>query len=100
MVYRTRVGTKMIKVDERTHARLAQLAAENGTTIGGYVARLVGAQRTRAEWAAVAKQTEDALREQYGFVATPEERAQAEAWLTREPQRRTQQTKRARRGSA
>ena len=90
----------MIKVDEQTHARLAQLAAENGTTIGGYVARLVGGQRTRAEWAAVAKQTEDALREQYGFVATPEERAQAEAWLTREPQRRPQQTKRTRRGSA
>ncbi len=85
----------MIKVDEETHARLTQLAAEAGTTIGGYVARLVGAQRTRAEWAAIAKQTEDYLREQFGFVATPEERATAEAWLTRKPER-----KRPRRGRA
>ena len=97
MVYRLRVATKMIKVDEATHARLAQLAAENGTTIGGYVARLVGAARTRAEWAAIARQTEDYLREQFGFEATAEERAQAEAWLTRDPERRTG---RARRGSA
>ena len=85
MVYRGRVGSKMIKVDEPTHARLSQLAAEHGTTIGGYVARLVGAQRTRAEWAAVAEQTADYLHEQFGFVATPDERATAEAWLTREP---------------
>jgi len=97
MVYRRGVGTKMIKVDEQTHARLAQLAAENGTTIGGYVARLVGAQRTRAEWTAIAVETEDYLREHFGFVATPEELRQAEAWLTREPERRSRQ---ARRGSA
>jgi hypothetical protein len=85
MVYRLRVGSKMIKVDEQTHARLTQLAAENGTTIGGYVARLVGAQRTRAEWADIAQQTADYLHEQFGFVATAEEQAAAEAWLTREP---------------
>jgi hypothetical protein len=90
----------MIKVDEQTHARLAQLAAESGTTIGGYVARLVGAQRTRDEWAAIARETEKHLREQYGFVATSEERVQAEAWLTREPQRQSRQPRRARRGSA
>lgn len=86
MVYRGRVGSKMIKVDEQTHARLSQLAAESNTTIGGYVARLVGAQRTRAEWTAIAEQTADYLHEQFGFVATAEERATAEAWLTREPQ--------------
>ena len=97
MVYRLPVGTKMIKVDEETHARLAQLAAESGTTIGGYVARLVGTQRTRTEWAAIAKQTEDYLREHFGFVATAEERTTAEAWLTREPELRS---RRARRGSA
>jgi hypothetical protein len=97
MVYRHRVGAKMIKVDEGTHARLAQLAAENGTTIGGYVARLAGAQRTRAEWTAIARQTEDYLREQFGFVATADERTKAEAWLTREPEQRS---RRARRGSA
>jgi hypothetical protein len=99
MVYRVRVGTKMIKVDERTHARLAQLAAENGTTIGGYEAHLVGAQRTHAEWAAIAAQTEDYLREQFGFEATAEERAKAEAWLTREPRKPQQRSKRGR-GSA
>jgi hypothetical protein len=78
-VYRRGVGAKMIKVDERTHARLAALAAESGTTIGGYVAKLVNATRTHAEWAAVAAQTEDYLREHFGFVATPEERAEFEA---------------------
>ncbi|MGH8883356.1 MAG: hypothetical protein ACRD0P_39455 [Stackebrandtia sp.] len=83
------MAAKMIKVDEQTHARLAQLAAENATTIGGYVARLVGAQRTRAEWAAIAAQTEDYLYKQFGFVATAEERATAEAWLTRESDRRS-----------
>jgi hypothetical protein len=96
MVYRVRVGTKMIKVDEQTHARLAQLAAENDSTIGGYVARLVGAQRTRAEWAAIAAQTEDYLREEFGFEATAEERASAEAWLTREPRKPQQRPKRGR----
>jgi hypothetical protein len=30
------VGDKMIKVDERTHARLIALAAEHRTTISGY----------------------------------------------------------------
>jgi hypothetical protein len=89
MVYRLRVGAKMIKVDEQTHARLTQLAAENGTTIGRYVARLVGAQRTRAEWADIAAQTEGYLHEQFGFQATAEERATAEAWLTREPEQRS-----------
>jgi hypothetical protein len=69
----------MIKVDERTHARLTELAAESGMTIGGYVAKLVDATRTRAEWAAIAAQTEDYLREHFGFVATPEERAEFEA---------------------
>ena len=43
----------MIKVDERTHARLAELAAEHGTTIGGYGGELVRAQRTHAEWEAL-----------------------------------------------
>jgi hypothetical protein len=88
MVYRLGVGGKMIKVDEQTHGRLAQLAAENDTTIGGYVARLVGAERTHAEWAEIAEQTEAYLREQFGFEATQEERTQAETWLTREPKRR------------
>jgi hypothetical protein len=88
MVYRLGVGAKMIKVDEQTHARLIQLAAENGTTIGGFVAGLVQAQRTRAEWADIAHQTADYLHEQFGFVATPEEQATAEAWLTRQPDQR------------
>lgn len=97
MVYRLPVAPKMIKVDEQTHARLTQLAAETGTTIGGYVAQLVGAQRTRAEWAAIAQQTHDYLRDQLGFEATPEERAAAEAWLLRSPE---QPARRTRRGSA
>jgi hypothetical protein len=75
----------MIKVDAATHARLAELAAENGMTIGGYVAHLVGAKRTRAEWETIAAQTEEYLRDHFGFVATPEERAKAEAWFTAPP---------------
>lgn len=73
------MATKLIKVDEGTHARLVQLAAERGTTIGGYVADLVGAQRTHAEWEAIAQQSEVYLREQFGFDPTPVERAEFEA---------------------
>ena len=40
------VPSRHLKVDERTHARLAELAAEHGTTIGGYVGELASAQRT------------------------------------------------------
>ena len=66
---------KMIKVDERTHARLAELAAEHGTTIGGYVGELACAQRTHTEWEALGQQTQDYLREHFGFDLTPQERA-------------------------
>jgi len=69
----------MIKVDERTHARLAELAAEHGTTIGGCVGELVRAQRTHAEWEALGQQTQDYLREHFGFDPTPQERAELEA---------------------
>jgi hypothetical protein len=70
---------KMIKVDERTHARLAELAAEHGTTIGGYVGELACAQRTHTEWVALGQQTQDYLREHFGFDPTPQERAELEA---------------------
>ncbi|MFN2494778.1 MAG: hypothetical protein ABR608_02550 [Pseudonocardiaceae bacterium] len=73
------MAPKMIKVDERTHARLAELAGEHGTTIGGYVGELAGAQRTRAEWEAIGQQTRDYLREHFGFDPTPQERAELEA---------------------
>lgn len=66
----------MIKVDELTHARLAELAAEHGTTIGGYVGELASAQRTQAEWAAVAQQTRAYLGEHFGFDPTPQVRAE------------------------
>lgn len=61
VVYCPGAAPKMIKVDERTHARLAELAAEHGTTIGGYVGELVRAQRTHAEWEAIGQQTNDYL---------------------------------------
>lgn len=73
------MAPKMIKVDERTHARLVELAAEYGTTIGGYVGELAGAQRTHAEWEAIGQQTQDYLREHFGFDPTPQERAELEA---------------------
>jgi len=79
VVYRRLVAVKMIKVDERTHARLAELAAEQGTTIGALVGDLAGARRTQAEWAAVGQQTRDYLREQLGYDPTPDERAAGEA---------------------
>jgi hypothetical protein len=79
-VYRKPVGTKMIKVDEAVHARLVELAAEAGTTIGGYVAMLVEGKRTRAERMAAAQQTQDYMREHFGYVLTPEEFEKAKAW--------------------
>jgi hypothetical protein len=65
----------MIKVDESTHGRLTQLAAERGTTIGGYVGELARRQRTQAEWDEIGRQTADYLREHFGFDPTPEEKA-------------------------
>lgn len=79
VVYRPCVAAKMIRVDERTHARLAELAAEQGTTIGGYVGELAGAQRTHAEWEAVSQQARDYLREHFDFDPTPQERAEQQA---------------------
>jgi hypothetical protein len=79
VAYSPYVAPKMIKIDERTHARLVELAAEHGTTIGGYVGALAGAQRTHAEWVAVGQQTEDYLREHCDFDPTPQERAELEA---------------------
>ncbi len=69
----------MIKVDERTHARLVELAAQRGITIGGCVGELASAQRTHAEWEAIGQQTNDYLREHFGFDPTPRERAELEA---------------------
>jgi hypothetical protein len=40
---------KMIKVDDQTHARLAKLAEEQGTTIGGLVGELAVTVPTKAE---------------------------------------------------
>ena len=79
LVYRGLVVVKMIKVDERTHARLAELAAEQGTTIGALVGELARARRTQAEWAAIGQQTSGYLREQLGYDPTPDERAAWEA---------------------
>ncbi|MGH3939463.1 MAG: hypothetical protein ACRDTG_12685 [Pseudonocardiaceae bacterium] len=72
------MAAKMVKVDERTHARLAELAAEHGATIGGYVGQLANAQRTHAEWTAISQRTQDYLREHFGFDPTPQERAELE----------------------
>jgi hypothetical protein len=69
----------MIKVDEPTHARLAELAAARGTTIGGLVGELAVAVRTPSEWMAIEQQTRDYLREHFGYDPTPEERAEWEA---------------------
>jgi hypothetical protein len=69
----------MIKVDERTHAQLAEIAAESGLTIGAYLARLAGTGQTSVDWPAIAAHTEDYLREAFGFTATREELAEFEA---------------------
>jgi hypothetical protein len=66
----------MIKVDERTHARLAQLAAEHGATIGGYVSELARSQRTHAEWEAISQRSADYLREHFSFDPSSQERAE------------------------
>lgn len=79
MVYRRGVAPKMIKVDERTHARLTEPAAEHGTTIGGYIGELIRPQRTHAEWRAIGWQSQDHLREHFGFDPTPRQRAELEA---------------------
>ena len=79
MVYLGIVAVKMIKVDEWTHTRLAELAAEQGVTIGALVGELAGARRTQAEWAAIGQQTRDYLREHLGYDPTPDERTKWEA---------------------
>jgi hypothetical protein len=48
-VYHEGVAYKMIKVDDQTHARLATLAEEKGTTIGGLVGELAVTRPTKAE---------------------------------------------------
>ncbi|HEY3260118.1 MAG TPA: hypothetical protein VGJ95_07585 [Pseudonocardiaceae bacterium] len=73
------MAVKMIKVDEHTHARLAALAAEQGTTIGALVGELARARRTQAEWAAIGQQTRDYVREHVGYDPTPDERTKWEA---------------------
>jgi len=78
-MYRGGVAVKMIKVDEHTHARLVELAAEHGTTIGVLVGELARARRTHAEWEAIAHQTRDYMREHLGYDPTPAERAEWEA---------------------
>jgi hypothetical protein len=71
------VATKVIEVDERTHALLVALAAGRGVSVDQCVAQLVGARpgRTEAERDAVGRRTEEYLREQFGVVITAEERA-------------------------
>jgi len=78
-MYRCGVAIKMIKVDEHTHARLVELAAEQGTTIGVLVGDLAGAPRTHTEWEAIARQTRDYVREHLGYDPTPAEQAEWEA---------------------
>lgn len=48
-MYHDGVAYKMIKVDDRTHARLAKLAEEQGTTIGGLVGELAVTLPTKAD---------------------------------------------------
>lgn len=48
-MYHQSVAYKMIKVDDQTHARLATLAEEKGTTIGGLVGELAVTRPTKAE---------------------------------------------------
>jgi hypothetical protein len=71
------VATKVIEVDERTHALLVALAARRGVSVDQCVAQLMGARRRRsaAERDAVGRRTEEYLREHFGVVVTAEERA-------------------------
>ena len=71
------MATKVIEVDERTHALLVAMAARGGVSVDQCVARLVGARpgRSAAERDAVGRRTEEYLREQFGVVITAEERA-------------------------
>jgi hypothetical protein len=71
------VATKVIEVDERTHALLVAMAARGGVSVDQCVARLAGARpgRSAVEREAVGRRTEEYLREQFGVVITAEERA-------------------------
>ncbi len=48
----------MIKVDDQTHARLARLAKEQGTTIGGLVGELAATLPTEADRGAMLERIE------------------------------------------
>ncbi len=78
-VYRQGMIPNMIKVEESAPARLAQVAAEHGTTIGGYVSEFAGARRTQAEWEAIRQRSQEYLREHFGFDPAPQEQAELEA---------------------
>ena len=86
-VYRRPVSKETIEVDARAYARLVELAAARGIPVGEYVDSLVGIrpERTRAEREEIARQTEEYLREHFGFNPTPEERAKALAWFAKVP---------------
>lgn len=77
-MYGRTVGRKVIKVDERTDARLAELAADSGLPVGDYLARLTGTGPVAVEWDTIAAQTEKYLREAFGFTATRAELAEFE----------------------
>jgi hypothetical protein len=68
--------TKMIKVDDQTHARLARLAEETGTTIGRLVGELAVTRPTKAERDAMLERIET----RFGSPA-PESLARVAAFL-------------------
>lgn len=85
----------MIKVDERTYVRMAELAGEHGTTVGEYLRGMAGAERSRPEWTVVAQESEEYLREQFGFEVTSQELAEFDtrhAAIMGEPPRQVPRT--------
>ena len=67
---------RVIEVDERTYAGLVRLAGERGVTVDQCVAQLVRVRpvRTEAERRLIAEQTDEYLRDEFGFEVTAEER--------------------------
>jgi hypothetical protein len=73
-----------VRIPEEARDRLAELAAAEGLSLRGYLARLAAKTLTPAERAQRVEQTKTMLHEWNGYNPTPEQEAAADADLLRQ----------------